>query len=267
MANIVTQRFVDCHNYLKSNGLVKSSRQFALAIDTLPQGLNEILKGNRDVTIKNILNLVSVFNVSESYLISGEGPMFKSETAEIQKQEDKIQYVPTPAYAGNMDQFIEAVSSEDMMRFSIPGYQTMYGEHRCYDVEGDSMEPTLFSGDKIVCSQVPSTNHYSCIKDKYVYVIVTLNEIMVKRVINNITINGTLTIISDNTFYNAKQIPISDVKEIWRVNLKLSHFMTDPSNAKNSLNDQMKTLEDTIRNQALSIKTLTESINKIIKDS
>lgn len=271
MANIVTQRFVQCHDYLKEHQLVKSSRQFALAIDTLPQGLNEVLKGCRDVTVKNILNIVDVYNVSERFLLSGEGPMFKSEEVDelssVHRDDDQnsIKYVPIPAYAGNMDQYIESVQEEDMKTFSIPGYHATYGEHRCFDVAGDSMEPTLFAGDKIVCSEVPRSNFYSSIKDKYVYVVITTSEIMVKRVVNTSRTNGCLRLLSDNTYYGAKEIPVDDVKEVWRVNLKLSPFMPDPSNMRNGFSDQIGVLNTTIEAQAESIRSLNRSVEALMK--
>jgi len=268
MANVVSKRFVECHNYLKANKLVKSSRQFAIAIETLPQGLNEILKGSRDVTVKNILNIVSVFNVSERYLLSGEGPMFKKEEAEVveaQTEDNHIKYVPVPAYAGSTDQFIETVRAEDMQQFSIPGYHAAYGEHRCFDVAGDSMEPTLFAGDKIVCSSVSKANFYSAIKDKYVYVVVTTNEILVKRVINLCKTTGCLRLLSDNSYYKPKDVAAEEVIEVWRVNLKVSPFMPDPSNMRNGFRTHIEQLNSTIEAQAQSISNLNRSIESLIK--
>lgn len=263
MANPVTHRFVACHDKLKLDGTVKSSRQFALAIDTRPQSLNEILKGKRDATVANIMKLAEVFDVNEAYLLSGSEPMFKSEIATVELREDKIKYLPTPAYAGYMDQFQEHVTDEDIETFSIPGYQDMYGEHRCFDVAGDSMEPTFFAGDKIVCSQVPSSHNYNCIKDKYVYVVITTTDIMVKRVINNIAQDGTITLKSDNDFYEDVHLPVAEVREVWRVNLKLSQFMPDPANVRNSLHSHIKSLESTIHSQAACIDSLRESVESL----
>jgi len=51
MRDQVTVRFVECYEYLKAQGIVKSARQFALSLDTYPQSLNEILKGRREVSL------------------------------------------------------------------------------------------------------------------------------------------------------------------------------------------------------------------------
>ena len=52
MNSVVTQRFINCHNKLKIDQRIRSSRQFALSLDYLPQSLSEILKNRRDVTIE-----------------------------------------------------------------------------------------------------------------------------------------------------------------------------------------------------------------------
>ena len=52
MNNVVTQRFIKCHDKLKEDNRIRSSRQFAMSLDYLPQSLSEIIKGRRDVTIE-----------------------------------------------------------------------------------------------------------------------------------------------------------------------------------------------------------------------
>ena len=52
MNSIVTERFIKCHDKLLANNQVRSSRQFAISLDYLPQSLSEIVKGRRDVTIE-----------------------------------------------------------------------------------------------------------------------------------------------------------------------------------------------------------------------
>ncbi|MFT5385521.1 MAG: hypothetical protein ACI81W_002929, partial [Saprospiraceae bacterium] len=66
--SIVTQRFIKCHNHLKEEGTVRSSRQFALSLDYLPQSLSEILKGRRDVTIELLRKAVEKYKINPVYI-------------------------------------------------------------------------------------------------------------------------------------------------------------------------------------------------------
>jgi transcriptional regulator with XRE-family HTH domain len=79
MSSIITQRFIHCHNKLKEENRVRSSRQFAMALEYLPQSLSEILKGRRDVTIDLLRKAVEVYKINPVFLYTGEGPLFMSE--------------------------------------------------------------------------------------------------------------------------------------------------------------------------------------------
>ena len=267
MSNPVTKRFIECHDKLKEEKKVASSRQFALTIDTAPQSLNQVLKGKRDVTVINVMALVDKFGANSEYLLAGYGPMFKDEEDQKLTKEDKIMYLPMEAHAGNFDQFNETISKDELEFFSIPGYQPNYGEHRCFDVAGDSMEPTLFGGDKIICSLVSSDNAYSNLRDNFVHVVVTTGDIVVKRVVNNLRRNGTILLKSDNDFYKTKEIEGSEIKEIWMVNLKISRFMGDPANVKNGFHQEIDNLKQTINSQAESLAMMNRSLECLLKKS
>ena len=76
MNSIVTQRFIKCHNQLREDKRVKSSRQFAISLDYLPQSLSEILKGRRDVTIEVLRKAIHKYKLNPTYLFTGEGPLY-----------------------------------------------------------------------------------------------------------------------------------------------------------------------------------------------
>lgn len=272
MSNPVTKRFIECHDKLKEEKKVASSRQFALAIDTAPQSLNQVLKGKRDVTVMNVMALVETFGANAEYLMAGYGPMFKDDPTPAKPiKENKIMYVPIGAHAGYCDQFHETISKDELEFFSVPGYQPNYGEHRCFDVAGDSMEPTLFGGDKIVCSLVSPDNLYSNIRDNYVYVVITNGDIFVKRLVNNLRRDGTIIMKSDNNsennFYPNKAVDGNEIQEIWMVNLKISPFMPNPSNVRNAFHQEIDSLKQTIKTQADSLAMMNKSLECLLKKS
>jgi len=82
--SIVTQRFIKCHNKLREIGTIRSSRQFALQLEYLPQSLSEILKGRRDVTIELLRKAVESYKINPVYVYTGEGPMFMSEEGKLE---------------------------------------------------------------------------------------------------------------------------------------------------------------------------------------
>ncbi len=245
MSNIVTQRFIKCHDKLREDNRVRSSRQFALSLDYLPQSLSEILKGRRDVTIELLRKAVEKYKINPVYIYTGEGPMFMSEESDNSfrvltivtnsDEDERIVHVPVPAQAGYASDMSDPTFIQELPTFTLPDYKYKVGTHRAFDVAGDSMEPTMFEGDKVVCSYLEPTLWETAIKDNYVYVIVTRADVVVKRVVNRLKAEKQLKLFSDNAYYEPYTVNIGDIREIWYVRAKISPFLPSPDNIKRYL--------------------------------
>jgi phage repressor protein C with HTH and peptisase S24 domain len=274
MNSVVTQRFINCHDKLRKEQRVKSSRQFAMQLEYLPQSLSEILKNRRDVTIELLRKAVEVYKVNPVYLFTGEGPMFMKEedhknfrvlTIVTDSQNDeRIVHVPIPAQAGYASESSDPTFVQELPTYTLPDYKYKVGTHRSFDVSGDSMEPTLFEGDKVVCSYLEPSLWESSLKDSYVYVFVTKGDVLVKRVQNKIREEKVITLISDNHYYEPYDMRITDVNEIWYVRAKISPFLPSPSNVKNLIKDEMDDLRKTIQNQSKIIENLYKTIESLV---
>ncbi len=271
--NIVSRRFVECLMQLKERKVVRSNRQFALDLDYLPQSLSEIMRGRRDVTIELIRKAVDVFKFNPVYIYTGEGAYFMLEgeqrpfrtlTIVTNTQEDeKIIHVPVPAQAGYASELSNPSFIQELPTFSLPDFKYKIGTHRSFDVAGDSMEPTLFEGDKVVCHFVDPELWESAVKDNYVYVLVTRSDVQVKRVFNHIREEKRLDAHSDNPFYEPTQIAIADLKEIWYVRAKISPFLPSPMNIQNYVREEVQVLKENIREQSKLIQSLQESVARM----
>lgn len=142
------------------------------------------------------------------------------------KSLEKIVYVPTAAHAGYTEQFHDPVFLDDLVSFSLPDYKFQHGTYRCFDIMGDSMEPSLYAGDKVVCSQVDSNNFYSSVRNNLVYVIVMDGSLVVKRVLNKVRENRTMMMLSDNSYYQPYEVAIEEIREMacGSQNLSISTF-------------------------------------------
>jgi len=277
MSNIVTQRFIKCHDKLREDNRVRSSRQFALSLDYLPQSLSEILKGRRDVTIELLRKAVEKYKINPVYIYTGEGPMFMSEEAHKSfrvltivtntHDDERIVHVPIPAQAGYAAEMTDPSFIQDLPTFSLPDYKYKVGTHRSFDVSGDSMEPTLFEGDKVICSYLEPTLWENSIKDNYVYIVVTRADVVVKRVFNQLKEKQQLELHSDNDFYEPYTVNVGDIREIWYVRAKISPFLPSPQNIQNYLRDEMGELKNTITEQNRMIQNLNKTIEQLVQQS
>lgn len=102
----------------------------------------------------------------------------------------------------------------------VPGLAPSTGQgYLALTVEGESMEPTLFSGDLLVIDQVLDLQQLAVNK---AYVVLTQDgESYVKR-LGSIR-DQTLNFVSDNVAYPVLKLHLSRVYQIFRVALRLTH--------------------------------------------
>jgi phage repressor protein C with HTH and peptisase S24 domain len=275
MCSVVTVRFVECLEKLKERSEIRSARQFALAVDYHPQNLNDIIRGKRDVTIELIKKSTEIFRFNPQYIFSGigslfideEGPVQQAASARVYDSAEKILYVPVAAHAGYSEQFGDPVFMEELVTFSLPDYRFQHGQHRCFDIAGDSMEPSLFAGDKVVCSLVEPQNAYSAVRNNLVYVVVLEGSVVVKRVQNKVRENGTFLLISDNSYYKPYEVDVQDVREIWHVEVKISPYLPSPNNLRNAFHEEMDDMKKIIDQQSKSIQVLNQTVEKLLKQN
>jgi phage repressor protein C with HTH and peptisase S24 domain len=274
MNSIVTQRFIKCHDKLREENRVRSSRQFAISLDYLPQSLSEILKGRRDVTIDLLRKAVEKYKVNPVYLYTGEGPMFMSEedhkdfrvlTIVTNMQDDeRIVHVPIPAQSGYPGELNHPSFIQNLPTYTLPDYKYKVGTHRSFDVAGDSMEPLLYEGDKVICNFLEPTLWESSLKDNYVYVVVSRADVAVKRVINYLNKKKQLQLISDNDYYEPYFINFSDIREVWQVRAKICPFFPGNANARQNVHDDVRELRQVINDQSKIIGNLNQTIERLL---
>jgi len=124
--------------------------------------------------------------------------------------ENLIEVVPTKASAGYLAGYDDPEYIEQLQKIKLPFLPT--GKHRAFPIKGDSMLP-MKDGSFVIGRFVENRSE---IKSGRTYVLVTLNDGMVyKRVNNTIDLNNSLLLMSDNKTYNDYSVPIDEVLEIW----------------------------------------------------
>ena len=258
MSNQLTKRFIKCHNAIIDAGLARSSSALSRSVNIHRQAVNRVLNGDGEATLPMIQALIEVYSVNPFYIMQGDGDMFYS--VENIKQ-NNIAFIPTKAYAGYSEQMADPVYLKNLSYFSLPDERFSDGEFRCFEIEGDSMEPSFFSGERVICSLVFSIYYEQLLKNFQPYIIIVNQDIFLKRIKNNIQKSKSITLISDNDFYEPLEVKIGDVKEIWRVELKITdQFNVQPNISAQAKENAMLELLKEIRNNSKLITELAASV-------
>lgn len=212
---------------------IKSARQFALRLDTPPQNFHEILKLRRDISIELLQKAVEVFQMNPQYLLSGQGPMFlqpdHSQDFKVltivadREGKESIVHVPVQAQAGYPGGFYDPEYVNELPRYNLPNLKfCSESTMRSFEVNGDSMKPVLSASDIIICSYLHSYYWEKQLTDGPLFVIVTNEDVLVKRVTNLLRTEQKLLLHSDNEDFVSYAVHIKDIKEIWKVRAKIS---------------------------------------------
>jgi hypothetical protein len=211
-------------------------------------------KNNKSIGSDKIENILCSFpELNTEWLLTGNGEMLKSEGAtEIIKtprveviapikvegrslmpkvivlkdedvEEERIPLVPVMAQAGYLQGYDDPQYIKELPMYNLPGMRN--GTFRIFQVEGLSMYPTLQSGSYVVGQFVEDWEHIS---DNRIYVVVSTEGVIVKRVLNRIEKYGSLYCKSDNRVFPHINVRLKDVKEIWECKMHLSFDFLDP---------------------------------------
>lgn len=205
--------------------------EFARRMGEKPQTISGWLKRNNSPRVLNKI-LDKFPDISRSWLLLGEGEMIKcvqeEKTKEIQavplntNEEISVPLVSQFAYAGYLNGYQNNTYMDNLpvIRYS-PDSDTTSENFIAFEVRGDSMDDnskdSLSDGDIVICREIPSYiwKDSKLPINKWDFVIVHEDGIIVKRIIEHDVEKHSITIHSLNDFYPDKTIDLVGVKQIF----------------------------------------------------
>lgn len=137
--------------------------------------------------------------------------------------ENTIEIIPHKARAGYLSGYSDPEFIEGLQHIALPFLTN--GKFRAFPVSGDSMPPHK-DGSFIIGRYVENLGE---VRDGKTYILLTRNEGIVYKRLNK---NGknSLTLISDNAFYEPYKVKASDVLEIWEYTCSIATHEYEPDN-------------------------------------
>lgn len=161
--------------------------------------------------------------------------------------QENIVMVSAKAAAGYPNNIGDAQWFESLPAFTIPLPEYRNASFRGFQVDGDSMTPTLQSGEWIVGRAV---DDWDGLNEKNIYVVVTVDSVLVKKVRREKQGNFA-NLISLNSEYAPIRIDRNEIREVWQVNSKLSfNLEADQQVSLHGLYQEMRELRQEVKKLA-----------------
>jgi hypothetical protein len=157
--------------------------------------------------------------------------------------DENIELVSEKAKAGYVSGYADPEYIKILPAFKLP-FLSKERKYRTFQINGDSMLPipdrSWVTGEYV--------ENWQYIKDGQPYIILTLDEGIVFKVIENrIEPDGRLILHSLNTIYEPYPIDIKDVKEVWKFVNYISAEMPEANVEKNDLVNEIKALRKEVK--------------------
>ncbi len=201
------------------------SKYFGIAIDTL---INTDLKLLSESQFTDLQNGFDVF-------IRGSNLRVIATTVD-RNNSDNIEFVSEKAKAGYVTRFADPEYIGNLPVFQLP-FLSQEKKYRAFTISGDSMLP-IPSGSVVIGEFIQDFND---IKNNDACILVTRDEgIVFKIVENKIALNYNFRLISLNPEFSPFEVPVSEIKEVWRfvcyMNTEIPEPETDIRKVLNSVN-------------------------------
>lgn len=214
-------------NFIKFQGLTVSGFESKVGLS------NGSVSRTNDNMRRRTVEAISVAfpELNTKWLLTGEGEMlqpnnFESNAKEIGRvypvgsKDDEVimvDFVPVAATASFIENLSDGCAGwEEKTPLILEGNERAEANSlRIFEVDGESMYPTLLSGARVLAKEIPERSwHYA----EGVVVAVYSEFVTVKRVAANRLLTDNYIILrSDNEKYGEMTVPLSDLRGLFKV--------------------------------------------------
>lgn len=217
----------------------------------ITQGAYSLIEnGQNSITTEHLLTLSRLYNVPTDLILKG------AHNAVIMSRKNGfVPLISVEARAGFVENRLDEEWLGKLNMFKIPGFDPVDGQ-KLFEVEGDSMMPTLMHGDILITQHVEDLTD---ILDGSVVVLVTSKAVLTKRIKKDLN-NNALILISDNSKYESISYSLDNVEEILVVRGKITSALNV---VDMDANKRVQNLEGQLENLKGEVQKLITKMSKL----
>lgn len=215
---------------------------------------SRIENSSNGIVVDHIIRLSGLYEVTTDYILKGNYRLLEMST-----RNGFMPFISIKAQAGFIEANDKVINYDDADWFRIPGFNPSL-DQKLFEVEGDSMVPTILPRDILVCQVQPNPKN---LLSGTLVLIITNTEVLVKR-FEDLTGN-TLILSSDNPAdkNHSLEIPLKDIKQIHIVCGKITSALVPHHQIVSE--GKMKSLEeslDLLKKELFSINKKLQSLKR-----
>lgn len=199
-----------------------STKDFATALNVSSQAVSNYVRNGYNVGREVIENILKISpSVDSNWLLTGEGEMLKDQSnvklsgSYISENLIDVTHVTLKTYASFIESLYDCEPKLETYKI-IPedGDDFENEDYIVFDVEGESMYPTIQSGSKILCKKIKE-NQWEYARG--IVVAVYGKTLTVKRILkNDLYINNLLILKADNPTYGEVEVERCEIRGVWQ---------------------------------------------------
>lgn len=230
------KKLLELGKYLRDTGHTQAS--IAAQLGVSQPYVNALLTGRKAFGKSQAKKWGDLYNLSPSWLLTGEGEMLKAGAPATQPAPENsarplvssdrdwvdIPLVPHRAQAGALSGFGDPYWEEDKQTMPVLIDKRLKGDYLLFEVSGDSMDDgsstAFLDGDILLCRVLPKSDWQFGIKKRgetYCVVATDAEGIVLKEVVNHDKANNEITCHSLNSQYKDYSVKLDDVQGIFYV--------------------------------------------------
>ncbi len=208
----------------------------------------DIERGRTKLSGKVVMELLGQFKINPLWLF-GESEQKYLETSKVSvipkvvtvdnAEQDNMVLVNAKAAAGYPQNIADTSWYQQLPAFDMPIPEFRNATYRGFQVEGDSMLPSLKPDDWVLARAIEHIDHVSPNK---MYVVVLQDSVMVKKIEKPPNSNN-ITLVSLNQTYPPYSIKPFQIQEVWEVSSKLT-FDVNATSDRGLLKQLQQSMED-----------------------
>jgi transcriptional regulator with XRE-family HTH domain len=208
--------------------LITFSKFYSISIDTLVKA---------DLTQLSEFYLSQLEKGADAYVTGSQIRVLA--TTVNSNNEENIELIPIKAKAGYRNGFADPEYIKTLQAFHLP-FLSKEKKYRTFQISGDSMLP-IPDGSWVTGEFV---QNWKLIRDKQAYIILTLDDGIVFKVVENkISTDGLLRLHSFNLEYEPYDVKVNEIREIWKFVNYISSELPAPNTYDDTLLKKINVLQ------------------------